>query len=132
MGVDEGSYETMWLNILTTDPLLPLNCMYAMAIQEERMKNIIRSKEEKGMVIGFLAQAGTRGRGHNDCKEKSTTCSHCGKSGHDINEWFQIIRYPYCGGIVRRMEEATTERAKDAKEILEKELLYEHIRFKLA
>jgi len=61
MGLDEGTYGTMRSNILATDPLLPLNRVYSMAIQEERMKNITRSKEEKGMVVGFLAQARTRG-----------------------------------------------------------------------
>jgi len=27
-------------------------------------------------------------------KDKSTTCSHCGKTGHDAKGCFQLIGYP--------------------------------------
>lgn len=93
MGLEDGIYGTVCSNILSTDPLPGLNRVYAMVVQEERHRSIARNKEERGDVVGFSTQTGpnvavTR------TKEKSGTCRHCGRAGHEETECFQIIGYP--------------------------------------
>jgi len=47
MGLDDASYATVRLSILATDPLPSLNHVYIMLIQEERMKTITKSVDER-------------------------------------------------------------------------------------
>ncbi|MCI40950.1 hypothetical protein A2U01_0062183, partial [Trifolium medium] len=55
-------------SLLATDPLPPLNRVYATLIQEERVKVIARSKEERTEIVGLVVKTGgrTRGRGYPD------------------------------------------------------------------
>ncbi|WVZ20882.1 hypothetical protein V8G54_008204 [Vigna mungo] len=69
MGLDDASYATVRSNILAGDPLPSLNRVYATLVQEERVKTINRSKEERGAVMGLAA-------------------------GHDAKNCFQVIGYP--------------------------------------
>ena len=45
MGLDDSVYGTVCSNILSTKPLPSLNQAYAMIVQEERVRNVIRGKE---------------------------------------------------------------------------------------
>jgi len=49
-------------NVLATDPLPTLNRVYAIMVQEERVKTISKSKEERGMMVGLAAQTGIGAR----------------------------------------------------------------------
>lgn len=55
MGLDDGMYKMVCSNILSMDPMPNLNRDYAMIIQEERHRNITRSKDEHNDVVEFLA-----------------------------------------------------------------------------
>ncbi|KAJ1375273.1 Zinc finger, CCHC-type, partial [Sesbania bispinosa] len=94
MGLDDASYGTVRSNILAGDPLPSLNRVYATLVQEERVKTISRSKEERGAVMGLAVQAGHRTKGRGETKDKSMVCSYCGKAGHDAENCFQVIGYP--------------------------------------
>ncbi|WVY98728.1 hypothetical protein V8G54_030879 [Vigna mungo] len=94
MGLDDASYGTVRSNILAGDPLPSLNRVYATLVQQERVKTINRSKEERGAVMGLTVQAGYRAKGRGDTKDKSMVCSYCGKAGHDAKNCFQVIGYP--------------------------------------
>ncbi|RVW36875.1 hypothetical protein CK203_103163 [Vitis vinifera] len=56
MGLYEDGYETVRSNILSIEPLLNLNRVYAMIVQQERVRTMTRTKEERGGRSG--------GRGH--------------------------------------------------------------------
>ncbi|KAF7806657.1 retrovirus-related Pol polyprotein from transposon TNT 1-94 [Senna tora] len=92
MGLDEEGYGTMRSNILSTEPLLNLNRVYAMAVQQEQVKIMMRTKEERGNPMSFVMQAGARNSGKN--KDKTWTCSNCKREGHDAENCFQLIGYP--------------------------------------
>lgn len=57
MGLDDVVYGTMRSNILSMDPLPNINRVYAMAVQEERHRNIARSNNERSDRIGFSTHA---------------------------------------------------------------------------
>ncbi|WVZ15755.1 hypothetical protein V8G54_013321 [Vigna mungo] len=94
MGLDDANYGTVRSNILAGDPLPSLNRVYVTLVQEERVKTINRSKEERGAVMGLAVQAGYRAKERGDTKDKSMVCSYCGKAGHDAKNSFQVIGYP--------------------------------------
>ena len=76
MGLDEDGYGTVRSNILSTDPLPNLNRVYAMVVQQERVRTMTRTKEERGNPISFAVQVGGRNlRG--DGKDKNVVCSNC-------------------------------------------------------
>ncbi|KAJ1400195.1 Zinc finger, CCHC-type [Sesbania bispinosa] len=109
MGLDDTSYGAVRSSVLATDPLPSLNRVYAIMVQEERMKSITRTKEEKGMVVGLAVQAGSKNKGRREAKDKSVVCSHCGKTGHDAKGCFQIIGYPEWWGDRSRTDGGTSE-----------------------
>ena len=82
MGLDDTIYGTIRSNILAHNPLLNLNKVYAILIQEERVQSMTRVKEDKGEVMTFVV------RGRVDGKDKTMICSHCKRSGHDANSFF--------------------------------------------
>ncbi|MCI53062.1 hypothetical protein A2U01_0074308, partial [Trifolium medium] len=63
MGLDDVLYGTVRSNLLAADLLPSLNKMYATLIQEERMKSMARTKEERGEIVGLAVQTGGRARG---------------------------------------------------------------------
>ncbi|PNY08246.1 hypothetical protein L195_g004761 [Trifolium pratense] len=93
MGLDDVSYDTVHSNILAADPIPSLNRVYGTLVQEERMKIITRSKEERGGVVGLTIQAVHKKKGRGEPIDKSI-CSHCSKSGHDAKGCFELIGYP--------------------------------------
>jgi len=84
MGLDDASYGTVKSNILASDPLLSLNLVYTMLIQEEKVRMMTKSKEERGLVVGLALLANYKEKGCRDAVEKSMTCTHCGKNDHDM------------------------------------------------
>ena len=60
MGLDEEGFGIVRSNILSTGPLPNLNRVYAMVIQQERVRSMTQTKEEKGNPMSFAVQAGGR------------------------------------------------------------------------
>jgi len=87
MGLDDTIYGTIRSNILAHDPLPNLNKVYSILIQEEQVQTMARGKEDKGEVMAFVV------RGRVDGKDKTMICSHCKRSGHDVNSCFALIGY---------------------------------------
>ncbi|XP_068466252.1 uncharacterized protein [Phaseolus vulgaris] len=77
MGLDDASYGTVRSNILALDPLSSLNRVYAILVQEERVRMMAKSTEERGLVVGLAMQANYKEKGRGDMVEKLMTCSHC-------------------------------------------------------
>ena len=63
MGLDEDGYGTVRSNILSTEYLLNLNLVYVMIVQQERVRTMTRTKEERGNPMSFAVQASGRNPG---------------------------------------------------------------------
>lgn len=64
-----------------------------MIIQEEGHRSIARDKDEREDAIGFSTQVVPKAAAVRT-KERVGTCKHCGKTGHEETECFQVIGYP--------------------------------------
>ncbi|KAF7821761.1 retroelement pol polyprotein-like [Senna tora] len=92
MGLDEDGYGTMRSNILSTEPLPNLNRVYAITVQQERVRTVMKTKEDRGLPMSFAIQAGIRKSGRD--KDRTATCSNCKREGHEAENCFQLIGYP--------------------------------------
>ncbi|KAJ1378331.1 Retrotransposon gag domain [Sesbania bispinosa] len=66
-------YGTVRSNLLATDPLPSLNRVYSTFIQEERVKDIVRTKEERIEIVSLAVQTGEgqqQGRGANSGRDR--------------------------------------------------------------
>ena len=63
MGLDEEGYRSVRSNILSIEPLPNLNRAYAMVIQQERVRAMARTKEERGNHMAFAVRADGRNSG---------------------------------------------------------------------
>ena len=94
MGLDDMVYGTVRSSLLAIEPLPSLNRVYSTLIQEERIKNINRTKEEQGEITGLAIETGARMKGREDVKDKTMVCLNCNQAGHDASNCFQCIGYP--------------------------------------
>ena len=76
MGLDEEVYDTVHSNILSTEPLLNLNRAYAMVAQQERMRTVTRTKEERGNPMGFAMKTGGQ-NSRGEAKDRNVVCTNC-------------------------------------------------------
>lgn len=103
MGLDDARFGNVCTNIIGMEPLPDLNSVYQRVIREER--RLVSSRvEPKQDAVGFMAKsdggagdsasmsgliaAVARSRG------SSLVCSHCGRSGHDKKDCWQIVGFP--------------------------------------
>ncbi|XP_050895027.1 uncharacterized protein LOC127101610 [Lathyrus oleraceus] len=95
MGLDDAIYETVRSNLLATDPLPNLNRIYSTMIQEERVRMMTRTTEERREVMSLAVQTNGRAfKGRWDGKYKFVSCTHCHRAGHDAGSCFQLVGYP--------------------------------------
>ena len=98
MGLDDARFGNVCTNIIGMDPLPDLNSVYQRVVREER--RLLTSRvETKQDAVGFLTRSEvthgdtgpaavvTRSRG-------GVICSHCGRTGHEKKECWQIIGFP--------------------------------------
>lgn len=81
IGLDDGIYATVRSNILS--------------MVSRRHRTIARSKDNRSDVVGFSTQAilGAQASAAR-VRDKTGNCGHCGKTGHEASECFQVIGYP--------------------------------------
>ena len=92
MGLDEEGYGTVSSNILSTEPLPNLNRVYAMVVQQERMRTMTRTKEERGNLMSFAMKVGGQ-NSRGEAKDRNVVCTNCKREGHDVDTCFQLIGY---------------------------------------
>ncbi|KAF7810347.1 retroelement pol polyprotein-like [Senna tora] len=88
LGLGENLYSTVRSSILAQESLPSVHKVYSILVQEERVKNITRTKEDRVEVMALAAQV------HSDARDKSIVCSHCKKTGHVIENCFALVGYP--------------------------------------
>lgn len=96
MGLDEARYGNVCTTIIGSETLPDLNSVYQRVVREENRIGASRV-ESKEAPVGFTAKLGeetsgsqaavARGRG-------SMVCGHCGRSGHEKKDCWQLIGFP--------------------------------------
>ena len=102
MGLDESRFGNVMTAIIEADELPDLGKAYAKVIKEEARLSSAKAREAVPQeAIGFMS----RREGQTDACDTSNNsafgnrardrlCSHCGKTGHEKNNCWQIIGYP--------------------------------------
>ncbi|CAA7018787.1 unnamed protein product [Microthlaspi erraticum] len=96
MGLDNAKFGTLRSNITSFEPIPKLSQVYQRIVREERQQMIVRNTEERTEAVGFAVHADNRSRfqtGYNKEME-IVRCTHCGKTGHEISDCYQINGYP--------------------------------------
>ncbi|XP_075489647.1 uncharacterized protein LOC142528484 [Primulina tabacum] len=95
LGLCSDYYAQLRTTLLSQDPLPTLNRAFQQIAQDERVRGITHSTEEKPDAVGFAVRMDTRFKPRLDKTEKAALiCSHCHKSGHDIATCFDIHGTP--------------------------------------
>ena len=89
MGLDDTTFGTMRSSILALDPLPTLGKIYAMVTQEERHRSMARGAGCAEITVFAAKTEKPRGQ-----TNKSGSCTHCGKTRHDVADCFQLKGYP--------------------------------------
>ncbi|KAK9669413.1 hypothetical protein RND81_13G127800 [Saponaria officinalis] len=92
LGLNSDYYGQLCSTLLSQDPLPSLNRAFQQAVQEERVRGISSSKDEKPNVLGFAIRTEGCGRGRVD--RSTRTCTYCKKSGHDVTTCFELHDIP--------------------------------------
>ncbi|KAJ4812579.1 Retroelement pol polyprotein-like [Rhynchospora pubera] len=78
-----------------TMPTNVMNKVYAVVIQEERHRSMARSQDEKNQVVSFAVQASKpRDMSNRAVMNEWPMCTHCGKTGHEVTQCFEIVGFP--------------------------------------
>ncbi|CAM8991331.1 unnamed protein product [Rhodiola kirilowii] len=101
MGLDDNLYGTVRSNILAQDPLPRLNRVYSLIVQEERHKMIANERAPTQDVVAFAAQSKSSPvrsspavRSESSTRVEKSSCTHCGRVGHDVSSCFKLHGYP--------------------------------------
>lgn len=91
MGVDDEGYGTIRSNILSSELFLNLNKVYTMIIQQERVRIMIRGREESGILMSFIIKVNVLIRiSRYKAKDKSV-CKFYNCIRYDEDRSFQLI-----------------------------------------
>ena len=100
MGLDDARFGNVCTNIIGMEPLPDLNSVYQRVVREERrlLSSRVDYKED---AVGFSAQGeggagGTSGAIAAVARSRGgpVTCSHCGRTGHDKKDCWQLVGFP--------------------------------------
>ncbi|KAL9681125.1 hypothetical protein QQ045_012906 [Rhodiola kirilowii] len=88
IGLDDVSFKTLRSNLMVLDPLPPLNRVYALAIQEERLKTVVQSRDSSSNTMALAARhhrppTASSFPSGSSSQQKFSTCDHCGRKGHE-------------------------------------------------
>lgn len=103
MGLDGTRFGTTRSTILCMKPTLSLDYAFSMVFQEERHQNMTRVLTPRTDIVGFSANASpsSSNRVSNSVlgsvtgRGRHLTCTHCGKTCHDVQACYQIIGVPW-------------------------------------
>ncbi|GKC72822.1 retrovirus-related pol polyprotein from transposon TNT 1-94 [Tanacetum coccineum] len=90
-----SAYGTLRSNVLSTEPFPPLNRVYAMTIQEERIQDATQVKDKRDPVRFVVhANLGRQTTTRFEAKDRTITCFECNRTCHTSESCFEIIGYP--------------------------------------
>ena len=102
MGLDQTRFGGMCQGIISSDSTLDIGEIYSKFFREEQRLNSIREHETQQNVVGFVAKKELRSTNgdqttpHTDSgrRDRVTQCAHCGRSGHDKANCWQLVGFP--------------------------------------
>ncbi|KAJ8626505.1 hypothetical protein MRB53_019812 [Persea americana] len=99
MGLDDAAFGTLRSNIMAQDPLPPMNRVYSLVIQEEKLKTVVTSREAPTDSLALAACRSTKPAVSSSPmpppeSRKNLVCSHCGKKGHDKPTCYRLNGLP--------------------------------------
>ncbi|XP_019084235.1 PREDICTED: uncharacterized protein LOC109125902 [Camelina sativa] len=105
MGLDDSRFGGLCTTLISMDPLPTLVVAYSKVIREEQRLSSARLQQNHESV-GFLARSDNRdqsSRGdayllrtdHNgSLLGKGRSCTHCGRTGHEQKDFWQLVGFP--------------------------------------
>lgn len=101
MGLND-SFSQVKTQILLMDPLLSINKVYSLLIQEEMQQVVsngsishVKSTTLVAKGQSFGSNSGSIFNGNNAGKARERpTCTHCGKLGHTIEKCYKLHGFP--------------------------------------
>ncbi|XP_010536310.1 PREDICTED: uncharacterized protein LOC104811346, partial [Tarenaya hassleriana] len=94
LGLDDTIFGTVSSSLLSQTPLPSLASVYSTVQQEESKRAAIRAKEDRSDVMALSVQPDFQARVRSDSKDKSSSCTHCGRAGHSVDSCFEIHGFP--------------------------------------
>ena len=92
------SYASVRGQILLMEPLPSINKVFALVSQEERQRELSSTPMLHGVESGSTALVITNykpyGENKNFGKKERPVCSHCGITGHKVENCYKIHGYP--------------------------------------
>ena len=101
MGLDDARFGNVCTNIIGMEPLPDLNSVYQRVVREER--RVLSARVENNQeAVGFSSQASASENASMSgliaavarTRGGPVTCSHCGRTGHDKKDCWQLVGFP--------------------------------------
>ncbi|VFQ82128.1 unnamed protein product [Cuscuta campestris] len=92
LSLDDEQFGHIRSQIIATEPVPDIHRAYALIVQEERHKSIVRGRDDRTDAVAFAMQRPTLPAGRGDPPHYS--CTHCGKDGHSVDRCYEIHGYP--------------------------------------
>ncbi|VFQ76707.1 unnamed protein product [Cuscuta campestris] len=92
LGLDDEQFGHIRSQIIASEPVPDIHRAYALIVQEERHKSIVRGRDDRTDAVAFAMQRPTVPAGRGDPPHYS--CTHSGKDGHSVDRCYQIHGYP--------------------------------------
>lgn len=93
LGLDEAVYGGVQTAVVTTDPMPAMNQVYAKIKSVERLRSVVRNREQSSSQAAFAVRTSNAGGAYAEEKTK-LVCSNCKKTCHSADTCFQIIGFP--------------------------------------
>ncbi|VFR00236.1 unnamed protein product [Cuscuta campestris] len=96
LGLDDEQFGHIRSQIIATEPVPDIHRAYALVVQEERHKNIVRGRDDRTDAVAFAMQRPSAPLVRGD--PPTYSCTHCGKDGHSKERCYQLHGYPPAKG----------------------------------
>lgn len=106
MGLDDSRFGNISTNVIGLDLLPSLGEIYNKMTREEQRLASTRSGDQQQEAVGFVARQNTNpsrrdapndsssSRGDNSIMRPRVICSHCGRTGHEKKDCWQLVGFP--------------------------------------
>lgn len=95
ISLNSKKFGSIVSNLLMMDPIPSLNVAYAKVVSDERKQTLADVNEARADVVGFVAFGSASSRNFRAPNtDVPRVCSHCGKTGHEKDNCFDLHGVP--------------------------------------